>query len=113
MLIGFQAVSFAALSKYFTIRAGLRPKSAQFESWLDKLTLESGIIVGGALLLGGVLLWVGALWYWRSQGFGNLQPAQTLRWVIPGTLCLALGCQMILTSFFLGVLRLDTRGDDA
>ncbi len=113
VLIGFQAVSFAALSKYFTIRAGLRPKSAQFESWLDKLTLESGIIVGGALLLGGVLLWVGALWYWRSQGFGNLQPAQTLRWVIPGTLCLALGCQMILTSFFLGVLRLDTRGDDA
>ena len=34
---------------------------------------------------------------------------ETLRWVIPGALCLVLGCQMILTSFFLGVLRLDTR----
>src|SRR5260221_5971311 len=41
--------------------------------------------------------------------FGPLQPAETLRWVIPGALCLVLGCQMILTSFFLGVLRLDTR----
>ena len=111
ILIGFQAVSFAALSKYFTIRAGLRPPEEQY--WLGKVSLEAGIIVGGFLLLAGALLWGGALLYWRAQGFGSLQPAQTLRWVIPGTLCLALGCQMILTSFFLGVLRLDTRGDRA
>ncbi|MEO6875657.1 MAG: glycosyltransferase family 2 protein [Opitutaceae bacterium] len=109
IMVGFQAVSFAALSKYFTIRAGLRLPESRF--WLGKVTLESGIIIGGGLLLGGALLWGGALWYWRAQGFGSLQPAYTLRWVIPGTLCLALGCQMILTSFFLGVLRLDTRGD--
>lgn len=112
ILIGFQAVSFAALSKYFTIRARLRPNEAQFESWLGKVTLEAGIVVGGALILAGALLWAGALWFWRERGFGSLQPAQTLRWVIPGTLCLALGCQMILTSFLLGVLRLDTRGDN-
>ena len=111
ILVGFQAVSFAALSKYFTIRAGLRLPESRF--WLGKVTLESGIIAGGALLLAGVLLWASALWSWRGHGFGNLEPAQTLRWVIPGTLCLALGCQMILTSFFLGVLRLDTRGDQA
>jgi hypothetical protein len=34
-----------------------------------------------------------------------------LRWVIPGALSLTLGCQVILTSFFLSVLRLDTRRD--
>lgn len=110
ILIGFQAVSFAALSKFFAIRSGLRPSEASFETWLGKLTLEAGIIAGGMLLAIGVFLWAGALWFWREQDFGSLQPAQTLRWVIPGSLCLALGCQMILTSFFLGVLRLDTRG---
>jgi len=111
ILIGFQAVSFAVLSKYFAIRAGLRPAEAQFESRLDRLTLEVGLAVGGVLIVTGVLLWVGAAWFWGEHGFGSLQPAQTLRWVIPGTVCLTLGCQMILTSFFLSVLRLDTRPD--
>ena len=111
ILIGFQAVSFAALSKFFTMQAGLRPKEAGFETWLGRVSLEGGIIGGGALIVVGTLLWVGAVWYWRAQGFGSLQPAQTLRWVIPGSLCLALGCQLILTSFLLGVLRLDTHGD--
>jgi len=109
ILIGFQAVSFAALSKYFTIRAGLRPAEAQFETWLGKITLEAGIVVGCLLLAAGALLWIIAVWRWREHGFGALQPAQTLRWVIPGSLSLALGSQMILTSFLLGVLRLDTR----
>lgn len=113
VLIGFQAVSFAALSKFFAIRSGLRLGEVSFETWLGKFSLEKGIIAGGLLILAGASLWVGALWYWREQGFGSLQPAQTLRWVIPGTLGLALGCQMILTSFFLGVLRLDTRGDNS
>jgi len=113
IMIGFQAVSFAALSKFFAIRSGLRPHEASFETWLGKFTLEKGIIAGGLLILAGFLLWGGALWYWGVHGFGLLQPTQTLRWVIPGTLCLALGCQMILTSFFLGVLRLDTRGGNA
>ena len=109
ILIGFQAVSFAVLSKYFTIRAGLRHPEAKFDSWLGKVTLEAGLIFGGGLIATGALLWAGAMWFWREQGFGSLQPAQTLRWVIPGSLFLALGCQMILTSFLLGVLRLDTR----
>jgi len=79
VLIGFQAVSFAALSKYFAIQSGLRPKAASFETWLGRITLEAGIIAGGLLITAGFLIWAGALWFWREQGFGSLQPAQTLR----------------------------------
>jgi glycosyltransferase involved in cell wall biosynthesis len=111
ILIGFQAVSFAALSKFFAIRTGLRPPEEKFETWLRQTTLESGLASGAALLSAGILLWVSAVWIWGEHGFGPLQPAQTLRWVIPGALCLTLGCQLILTSFFLDVLRLDTRSD--
>lgn len=107
--IGFQAVSFAGLSKFFAIRAGLRLPEAGFEIWWRKITLEAGLIVGALIVVAGLLLWVSAFWSWREQGYGPLKPTETLRWVIPGALGLALGFQMILTSFFLGVLRLDTR----
>jgi glycosyltransferase involved in cell wall biosynthesis len=109
VLVGFQAASFAVLSKFFAVRAGLRPAEAQFEAWLRHATLENGLFFGAALVVAGLLLWADAVWVWGQTGFGPLQPSQTLRWVIPGALCLVLGCQLTLTSFFLGVLRLDTR----
>lgn len=113
VLIGFQATSFAVLSKFVATRAGLRRPEAGFEDWFRHLTLESGLVTGGVLVVAGLGLSIGAVSIWGGQGFGRLQPAETLRWVIPGALCLVLGCQMILTSFFLGVLRLDTGPDPA
>jgi hypothetical protein len=113
VLIGFQAASFAVLSKYFTIRAGLRLPQANFEAWFRHVTLESGLISGTVLVAAGLALSLWAVFLWSGKGFGGLQPAETLRWVIPGVLCLMLGCQMILSSFFLGVLRLDTRPEQA
>jgi glycosyltransferase involved in cell wall biosynthesis len=113
VLIGFQATSFAVLSKFVATRAGLRRPEAGFEDWFRHLTLESGLVTGGVLVAAGLGLSLGAVSIWGGQGFGQLQPAETLRWVIPGALCLVLGCQMILTSFFLGVLRLDTGPDPA
>jgi glycosyltransferase involved in cell wall biosynthesis len=109
VLIGFQAASFALLSKFFAIRAGLRRAEAGFDDWFRHVTLESGLSLGGVLVATGLVLSIGAVGIWGGYGFGALQPTETLRWVIPGALCLVLGCQMILTSFFLGVLRLDTR----
>lgn len=114
VLIGFQAAAFAVLSKFFAIRAGLRRPQAGFDDWFRHLTLESGLISGGLLVGLGLALSTWAVWIWGGHGFGQLpQPGETLRRVIPGALCLVLGCQMILTSFFLGVLRLDTRGEAA
>ncbi len=113
VLLGFQALSFAVLGKFFATRAGLHLPEAGFEAVLRRLTLESGLLGGFALLLAGALLWAGAVWIWSEQGFGPLDPVKTLRWVIPGALCLMLGGQLVLTSFFLGVLRLDTRPNPA
>lgn len=113
VLIGFQAASFAVLSKFFAIRAGLRRAEAGFDSWFRHVTLELGLVIGGLLVAAGFALSIYAVWFWGDRGFGSLQPSQTLRLVIPGALCLVLGCQMILTSFFLGVLRLDTRPETA
>jgi hypothetical protein len=113
VLIGFQATSFAVLSKFFALRAGLRRPEAGFDDWFRHLTLELGLVTGSLLVFAGLILSLAAVGIWGEHGYGPLQPAETLRWVIPGALCLVLGCEMILTSFFLGVLRLDTRSDAA
>jgi len=111
VLIGFQAVAFAVLGKFFVIQAGLRAPDARFDRWLRVLTLETGTIAGLALMVVGLGLSFFSVWLWRERGFGPLVPGQMLRWVIPGALSLTLGCQVILTNFFLNVLRLDTRKD--
>jgi glycosyltransferase involved in cell wall biosynthesis len=111
VLLGFQAVAFAVLGKFFTIHAGLRAPDARFERWLQAFTLEAGLIGGLLLVAVGLGLSLFSVWLWRQRGFGDLIPSQMLRWVIPGALSLTLGCQLILTSLFLSVLRLDTRKD--
>jgi hypothetical protein len=111
VLTGFQAVAFAILSKFFAIQAELRAPEARFEQWLRVITLEAGLAAGLLLVAAGLGLSIFSVWLWRQRGFGPLVPGHMLRWVIPGALSLTLGCQVILTSFFLSILRLDTHKD--
>ena len=46
---------------------------------------------------------------WWSVGFGPLDYARTMRRAIPGATAMALGVQIILTSFFASILGLRRR----
>jgi len=46
---------------------------------------------------------------WAATSFGLLSPTQVLRIVIPAGLLLALGCQTVLSSFFMSILGLSVR----
>ena len=61
------------------------------------------------LALVGVGAWVLGLAYWRSRHFGPLDPALTMRIVIPGLVCFTLGFQVVISSFFLSVLGMSRR----
>jgi glycosyltransferase involved in cell wall biosynthesis len=109
ILIGFQSIVFAMFTKVFAISEGLLPEDARF-SWLFRyITLETGLVVGVLLILAGTGAWALGLEYWRSQHFGPLDPAKTLRIVIPGVVFFTLGFQAILSSFFLSVLGMGRR----
>jgi hypothetical protein len=106
VLIGFQSIAFAVFTKVFAITEGLLPEDPRVNRIFSVITLEVGLVVGAAFLLAGLVASVWALSSWGAGSFGTLDPSQMLRVIIPGALALALGCQIILTSFFLSVLGL-------
>ncbi|MDB6170066.1 MAG: arnC 2 [Verrucomicrobia bacterium] len=109
VLVGFQACAFAVISKAFVLEAGLVPVSGKSRARLERANVESGLIAAGLLAVVGLGLSVHAVGLWRAGRFGNLQPAQMLRWVVPAVTALVLSSQVALCGFFLGVIRLRLR----
>lgn len=107
-VIGFQLVAFAFFTKVFAIAEGLLPDDPEFSRAFKFFTLEKGIVLGLLVLLGGALLLARALWIWRVAHYGDLQPAENLRRLIPAVTLIVLGVQAIFSSFFMSVLGLKT-----
>ncbi len=104
VLIGFQSVLFAMFTKVFAVTEGLLPEDKKFLRIFDYISLETGLVVGLLLIMAGLGGTIAAVTQWSSVSFRDLQPTQVLRLVIPSATSLALGCQIMLASFFLSVL---------
>ncbi len=110
VLLGFQSVLFAVFTRTFVSTQGLGPESRILNRLYRYVTLETGLIVGGVLILLGLTGSVAATLGWSEVDFGELNPSEVLRQVIPSVLAIALGFQIVLASFFLSVLGLKRRG---
>ena len=104
--IGFQIVMFALFTKVFGIGEGLLPEDRRLNRLFKYLNLETGLIAGCMLLIVGIAASVYAFGIWGQHDFGSLNPTETMPIVIPGVTCLALGIQVIFSSFFLSILGL-------
>jgi glycosyltransferase involved in cell wall biosynthesis len=109
VVIGFQAVIFALFTKVFAISEGLLPEDPRINKMFRTLSLERGIVVGILLVLAGLAGSIYAVSFWDESSFGPLDPSKTLRIIIPSITALIIGCQTILSSFFLSVLVLRRR----
>jgi glycosyltransferase involved in cell wall biosynthesis len=109
VVIGFQAVTLALFTKVFAVSEGLLPEDERLNRLLRQVKLEVGLSVGILLLLFGLGASVYALSDWGARAFGPLDPFKVMRRIIPAVTSLVLGCQIILSSFFLSVLRLRRR----
>lgn len=104
LMVGYQAVLFALFTKRFAISEGMMPPDPRLTRFVQFATLERGLIIGILAGLAGLVLLIGAINQWWEAGFGVLDYAVTMRWVIPGaTLCM-LGFQTLFGSFFISVL---------
>jgi glycosyltransferase involved in cell wall biosynthesis len=110
VVVGFQSVQFALLSKVFAISEGLLPDDPRLSRLFRYVTLETGLIVGALLVVVGAAGAVYALTNWGvSSDFGDLDPSKSLRITIPSVTAIALGAQVVLGSFFLSLLGLRRR----
>ncbi|MBN8563389.1 MULTISPECIES: glycosyltransferase family 2 protein [Leptolyngbya] len=106
VIVGFQVTAFAVFSKLFAIREGLLPPDQRLLRVLRHISLESGLMLGSVLLTVGVGGTIYALNVWSGTSFGELNPSIVMRLVIPSVTALALGVQVIFSSFFLSILEL-------
>ena len=106
IILGQSAVSFSLFSKIFAIGAKLVPRDERVEQMLRILNLERGLLCGFILVILGVIGALYAVMIWGTAEFGPLNQAEVLRVVIPSLTGMAVGFQLMLSSFFISVLML-------
>jgi glycosyltransferase involved in cell wall biosynthesis len=104
LMVGYQSVLFGWLARTLAAREGFLPETQLLARLREVLSLERGLLFGGVALVAGVGLLLAAVAQWQAAGFGRLDYAHTMRWVIPGVTLTALGFQTVLASFFVAVL---------
>jgi len=109
MMVGFQLLAFAVFTKVFATTEGLLPEDPRLNRFFEYITLETGLIVGGLLVVFGIGGSFFALSNWARTSFGPLNSESMLRIVLPSVFALVLGAQVIFSSFFLSILGLRRR----
>jgi hypothetical protein len=106
VMVGFHSMLFWVFTKVYGVREGIVPPDPLFNAILRFVTLETGLIVGGTLLLLGLALGVYALGAWGSVEFGVLAPERAMRLVIPSGTAILLAFHIMYAAFFLSVLEI-------
>jgi glycosyltransferase involved in cell wall biosynthesis len=109
IVLGFQAIAFGVFTKVFAISEGLLPEDPKLTFSRIKLNLEKGLILGACLIITGLVCSVYSVLTWKQSHFGILDPARTLRIIIPAITALIIGVQIVFSSLFLSVLGLRRR----
>jgi hypothetical protein len=109
LIVGFQSFSLGLLTKLYAISEGFLPPDP-FTSRMRRFwSLEKGLVIGGLLALLGLVGLVVSLVYWNGRGFGNLDPRDSLRIVVPSATALVVSFQVIFAALFASILLIRRR----
>jgi hypothetical protein len=104
VVIGFQAVLFALFTKVYAAEEGFLPEDQRVKRLVDVVTLERGLIIGGLLALAGLTGLVASLVHWQVRTFGELNPRESLRLVVPSATALVISFQTVFAALFISIL---------
>lgn len=109
VLLGFQLVTYSVILRFLMISARLLPPQPRFSRWVNGLRLEHGLFVGLVLVGAGLASVIWLLGNWQADGFGNLDPFQTMRIAIPSAIAITLGFQVAFAALFLSLVDWQAR----
>lgn len=106
IIIGFQGVSFAILTKTFAVQEQLLPEHERLKRLMRYATLEKGLAIGFIVTVAGLGGIFYTLYLLQKGEFSGLGITNTMRLVIASTTLMILGFQVIFSSFFYSILKL-------
>ena len=110
VLAGFQAILVFLIARTFATREGLYPETPGFVRFARYFSLERGLLLGATLLLVGLLTGGHAVLEWRDRSLGDLVIEHLARIVIPSSLAISIGIELIVFSLLIGTFALSRNG---
>jgi uncharacterized membrane protein YidH (DUF202 family) len=109
VVAGVQAILFSLLSRIYANQEGLHPQTARDHTFGRLITLERGLVAGLGILLIGLVTALYAVWEWKQHAFGMLDTERIARVVLPSSVAISLGIEIVLFSFLLSTFGLKVR----
>jgi glycosyltransferase involved in cell wall biosynthesis len=106
LLLGTQSVQFGIFARTFTVSQGMLPRSNSADRLIQYANPERGLLFNGTCCLIGTVMLLVETAHWWQTGFGSLNDAITMRYVIPAVTLTAPGYQTIISSFMCGLLSM-------
>jgi hypothetical protein len=106
LLIGIQALTFAAIARRYATARGLLPPSARYSGFLRSLTPERLLIVGLVLFVIALIGLIWAVWQWVAVDFGALEDQRVLRVLVLSFTGFAAAVQLWLAAFLASLMEI-------
>ena len=106
LLLGVNMMLFSSYTETYARTTGFIPMKEP-KGMMKFFTVEKGIILGILLFIAGIVCSILAVTVWSKMSFGELNPTNIMRLTIPAFTAIVLGAELVFSSFFLGILKIE------
>jgi hypothetical protein len=104
VITGLQLVSFSMLGHLLGIRLNLLPDDLLFARLKKPFSTGSVLVIGALVFIAGIVYAGISMGAWQQVAFGSLDPAETMRKVIPAITLVISGVQIFFSAFFFSLI---------